>query len=298
MTSVLDKLKIGIAPYLRNTIIGHGNRLGRGSLFEGKSDTAENTYKIGGKVQTLNSQNNQDYFKIAAFVEKILKRELGGANKTNQGWDNFISEILHVLKYDSFSNSAQFRNILEIQIKQEIGFNEAKDALTRLESQGEISKVLDYSEVDGLEEVVEHGDFGKLKNEIIVKESEIYGSHSNIGETEKLEIEEELKEKKQQGIAMQEEFKKRAKDYLNAHAEELKQTKQRCKELSEVMRNNPENSDAYKAAVEELRKISIEKKDLFDKERDYKRAVEEIRDLKKTHEFAPTIENTENQREF
>ena len=295
--NVLEELKIEIAPYIRNTLIGHGNRLGKGALYEGKVENADNTYKLGGKTQTIEVQSNQDYFKITAFVEKILKRELGGSNKTNRGWDNIITEVLHVIKFDNFSNKAKFRNVMEGQIRQEAGFKEAKEALSRLESQGELSNSLDTAEVKGLSEVVEHGDFGKLKNEIILKESEIYDSHSTRSKEDRAGIEEELKKKKQQGIEMQEKFKKRAKDYLNANSDNLKETKQRCKELAEIMENNSPGSEAYEGAAAQMRQIAIDKKDLFDHEREYKKAVEEIRDMKKTHEFAPSLDNNDVQKE-
>lgn len=289
--NLLDKIKIEMAPYLRNTLIGHGNRLGKGALYEGKIENAENTYKLGGKTITLNSQNNQDYFKIVAFVEKVLKREIGGASKTNQSLDNTISEILHVIKYDSFSRGAKFKNLLDSQIKQEAGFKEAKEALARLEGKGEFSKSIESSEVDGLSEVVEYGDFGKLKNEILVKEADIYDFHSGYSSEERAKIEEELKGKKQRGIAMQEKFKNKAREYLKANNDDYKATKQRCKELKEIIDKNPEGSPAYEAATEELRRIAIDKKEMFIKEYKIGKANEEIRDMKRTHEFAPSVEN-------
>ena len=199
-----------------------------------------------------------------------------------------------MVKYDSFSSNAKFKNILDSQIKQEDGFKEAKEAMLRLEKQGDLNSSLDKSEVEGLSEVVEYGDFGKLKNEILVTEAELYDPHSKYSEEEKARIEQELKEKKKKGIAMQENFKNKAREKLKQNPN-YKSVKERCKTLNEIVKNNPPESDAYKSATEELRQIAIDHKEIFMLEHKISKANDEIRDLKKTHAFAPSLETNDVQ---
>ena len=40
MSYLIDKIKTEMAPYLRNAIIGYGNRIGKGALYEGEVEGA------------------------------------------------------------------------------------------------------------------------------------------------------------------------------------------------------------------------------------------------------------------
>jgi len=278
-SKVLEQLKVKMAPYIRCCIVGEQNRLGHGALFEQKVD--DNTFIIGGKQVVLDAQEEKDFFKIAAFVEKILRSEIGGANKTTETLDTLVAEVLHALKFNSLSVEDNLHNVIEGEILKDPDFAEAADAFLRLEEQGSLSNTFSGSEIDGFGEVISYGEYGEIKNQISADERLLNSINSNLSEQEKNKLKENIKNNRERAIEIQTRFKQEAKKVLDANAELLKSLKSRCSELMQIAKANEKGSEAYESAVAEMRQIAEEYKQLFASDRKYKKALEELRTLKK-----------------
>ncbi len=278
-SKVLEQLKIKIAPYIRCCIVGEQNRLGRGALFEQKID--DSTYVLGGKQVKLEAQEEKDFFKIAAFVEKILRSEIGGANKTTDTLDTLAAEVLHALKFNSLSVEDNLHNVIEGEILRDPDFAEAAEAFFRLEEQSSLSNALSGSEIDGVKEVASYGEYGEIKNQIEADERLLNSINSNLSEQEKNKLKEQIKSSREKAIEIQTNFKQEAKKVLDTNAELLKSLKSRCGELMQIAKANEKGSEAYESAVAEMRQITEEYKELFASDRKYKKALEELRTLKK-----------------
>ena len=83
-SELLENLKIDIAPYVRNAIIGYGNRIGNDAFFGDKVSGQENTYILDGKQVTVTAENDKNFLTLVAFVQKMLKKEIGGSNKKDE----------------------------------------------------------------------------------------------------------------------------------------------------------------------------------------------------------------------
>lgn len=273
---VLEELKIKLSPYIRAAIIGKQNRLGHGAPLEEK--LSDNQYKINGETITLNDINEKDFYEIAAFVSKIIKQEIGGANKTNETLDSLIAEVLHVLKFNSISLEHNLKNIIEADILNDPDFKLASDAFFRLNEKENISKLLKSSDNSATQEIAKKGEYGELKNRCNsaahkLDSNELFSQdisefNQNISKTEEI-----------QGT-----IKNEAATYLKENMQLRNNIAARCKELRNITKNNEKGSAEYENAIAELRQITEQNRELFDNESKYAKAVEELSSLRKLKE--------------
>ena len=288
-SKVLEELRIKLAPYIRNAIIGDQNRIGRGALYERKVD--DNTYVLGGKEITLENQNDKDFFEVVAFVEKFLKSEIGGANKSNENLDRLIGEILHTLKFNSTSVEGNLKNVIENEIMTDPSFESAADAFFRLEEKVNLAGTLQTSDIDGMSNIASYGEYGQLRNQIYADEYKLR-SDASLSQEQKNELSEKIKQNYQKAIAMQNLFKQESKQILDKDPALVEEVKRKCSELMQIARANEKGSEAYENAVLQMRQIAEEYKDIIGADKKYKKAIEEIRKLRKSESaFEQGFEN-------
>ena len=278
-SELLEKLKNNFAPYVRNAIIGYGNRIGNDAFYEGGVSGESNTYILNGEKVTVIAENDKNFFKVVDFVQNILKEEIGRSNKSDLKLDELIGEILHVLKYNSCSSERNLNNVPEHEILTHPDFQEAKDAFEQVE---ENLKELNESQIDGFEEVIENGEYGCLKNKIKSLENKLTNPNSNLSNLEKNAIRNEISNLKQKAMEMLNKFKQDANNVLNSDPENVKAVKARVKELLQIVKDSPKGSPEYENAMAEAKKIKAENKEIFASDRKIKKVNEELRELRQS----------------
>lgn len=292
-SELLDNLKIDIAPYVRNAIVGYGNRIGNDAFYGGKVFDMESTYVLDGKKVTVTSENDQNFFKVVAFVEKMLKIEIGRANKSDQKLDELIGEILHALKYNSYSTERNMNNVSENEILTDRDFQEAQEAFKRLDN--DLSNSLNESNIDGFSNVVIDGKYGSLKNKMNTLRGKLINPNANYSQSEKEDIIAEFESIKQEAIDVQTTIKQDAKSILDSDPEKVKALKEKSKDLVQTAKNNPKGSAEYNEAIAESRILKEENKEIFESDRRVKNSNEELRELRNLTPMGKGLESNENQ---
>lgn len=276
-SKLLEEFKIQNAPYIRCAIVGDQGRLGKGAFYESKLGT--DSYVLGGNVQHLSEQNDKDFFETAAFVEKILKMEVGGSQKPIKTFDTLIAEVLHALRFDSLSVEDNFNDVLEGEILRDREFAAAATAFRRLLDQGSFSDVLLYTEVDGFTEIVRNGLYGELRNQIFADERTLNSVNSKLSRQEQADLRAEIASNRNLAIDMQRMLKEEAEEVLKARAEHLKTIKARIAKLLDIANKSDYGTQAYERAVAEIRQIMAENKELLANDKKYSRAQKELEEL-------------------
>lgn len=291
-SKVLEELKIKLAPYVRSAIIGKQNRLGHGAVLEEK--LGENQYKINNEIIVINDISEKDFYEIAAFVTKILKQEIGGANKTTEKLDGLIAEVLHILKFNSVSLEHNLKNVIEADVLNDPEFQSAADAFNRLNEKENIAQELNGSENAATREIAKKGEYGEFKNRASIGIVKLYNDDlsSQAQDSLKTEIQQSLDSAENVQLKIKEDASK----YLKANMETRNQVAARCKQLRSITKSSDKGSAEYENAVAELWQIAETHKELFENESRYSKAVSEISDLKKIQE--KVMQKSANEKEL
>lgn len=296
-SNTLEELRIKLAPYFRSTIIGEQNRVGHGAFYGGKLSELEDTYVLNGKTTTITADIEKDFFKVTSFVEKFLKKEIGGANKTDYTLDSLIGEILHILKYNEISSENNSKYISQNDILNDAEFSQTQQAFLRIEKRGELSQTMRNSSVEGLSDVVRDGRFGELKNDILSTEADIYSVQGRFSSQEIAKKETEVQIKREEAIFIQEQKKEEASQILRKDPQKVKMLKERCSALRKITRENEKGCEAYENAIAEIRQIIENNKEIFDNDKKINKAIQEIKELNKPHINAKNLETEQIQPE-
>lgn len=275
-SELLENLKIDVAPYVRNAIIGYGNRIGKESFYGDRVNGSENTYILDGRQVTVTDENDKNFLILVAFVQKMLKKEIGGSNKTDAKLDELIGEILHAIKYNSCSSERNLRNLPESEILNDTGFQAARQAFSEMEGNFERLK---ESQVEGMSDVAKNGEYGTIKNRILSLESEL----SNPAKTseEKSSMKAEIEVLKKKAVEILNKLKNEANAVLSENPEKVKEVKARIKELLKIARESPAGSKEYIDAIEESKRIKQENSEIFKADKKLKDAIEELKEINK-----------------